>query len=119
MKPVPREFFIGPMDFFSILLPGALLTWLPEGTGIGIGPGKTFIGSEPGNIPKAGLVDPFAGPSNELPDFSLGPAIAVWPPPPSPLHQLRALAERLAVPLVDRAWQMLWGSGPQTNTASP
>lgn len=28
MEPVPREFFIGLMDFFSNLLPGALLTWL-------------------------------------------------------------------------------------------
>ena len=24
----PQKFFIGLMDFFSILLPGALLTWL-------------------------------------------------------------------------------------------
>jgi hypothetical protein len=27
----PEKFFIGLMDFFSILLPGALLTWLLMG----------------------------------------------------------------------------------------
>lgn len=27
----PQKFFIGLMDFFSILLPGALLTWLLMG----------------------------------------------------------------------------------------
>lgn len=31
MKPVPSEFFIGLMDFFSILLPGALLSYLLMG----------------------------------------------------------------------------------------
>ena len=28
-----QKFFIGLMDFFSILLPGALLTWLLMGEG--------------------------------------------------------------------------------------
>ncbi|MGY2488550.1 SpvB/TcaC N-terminal domain-containing protein [Cupriavidus sp. CP313] len=107
-------------EFLKDINPGRV----PPGvTGIGVGPGKTFIGSDPGSIPKAGLVDPFVGPSAELPDLSLGPALKVWPPPPSPPHQLRALAERLAGPLagplVDRAWQILWGSKPQSNTAAP
>jgi 8-oxo-dGTP pyrophosphatase MutT (NUDIX family) len=31
MKPVPHEFFVGLTDFFSILLPGALLSWLMMG----------------------------------------------------------------------------------------
>jgi hypothetical protein len=86
----------------------------PQVTGIGTGTGQTFIGSEPGAIPKAGLVDPFVGPPAELPDLSLGPAIRVWPPPPSAPPQLSSLAGAL----FDRAMQLVWGVKPQAPEAS-
>ncbi|NGO54716.1 SpvB/TcaC N-terminal domain-containing protein [Allomesorhizobium camelthorni] len=106
-------------EFLKEINPGRV----PPGvTGIGHGPGKTLIGSEPGNIPKAGLVDPFIGRSADLPDLSLGPAIKVWPPPSSPPQNLRSLAERLAGPLagplVDYAWQAIWGSRPKPTEGS-
>jgi RHS repeat-associated protein len=71
----------GPgFDLFRTINPGRV----PAGiTGIGPGPNQAFIGSTPGTIPKAGLLDPFFGPSTAV-DNSLGPAVRVWPTPIAP-----------------------------------
>ncbi|MBV1854852.1 SpvB/TcaC N-terminal domain-containing protein [Catellatospora tritici] len=67
----------GPgFDFFRDINPGRV----PEGvTGIGHGATEAFIGSGPGTIPKAGLLDPFFGP---------GPTgdyiFRIWPTPIAP-----------------------------------
>ena len=49
----PQKFFIGLMDFFSILLPGALLTYLLMG---GVGPivRESVMPSSPGLARKLG-----------------------------------------------------------------
>ena len=112
--PDVTKWILEGFEFLKEINPGRVP---PEVTGIGVRPGKTFIGSEPGNIPKSGLVDPFIGPKTVYPDLSLGPAIKVWPPAPSPPPQLRALAERIAGPIagpiVGHFLDSLWGSKPQ------
>jgi RHS repeat-associated protein len=98
-------------EFLKEINPGKV----PPGvTGIGTGPGKTFIGGEPGEIPKGGLVDPFIGPSSQYPTCQ-GPAIKVWPPPPPPPPQFSALAG----PIFDRVWQWIWSAQPQPSPATP
>ncbi|SEU45940.1 8-oxo-dGTP pyrophosphatase MutT, NUDIX family [Burkholderia cepacia] len=44
MKPVPHEFFVGLTDFFSILLPGALLSWLMMGEAGPVVLGQRYAG---------------------------------------------------------------------------
>ena len=84
---------------------------VPPGiTAVGVGPNEALIGSGPGAIPKAGLVDPFVGPAGELPDLSLGPAIKVYPLPPVP----PALFSAAAGPLATVLWQWVRESTAQT-----
>ena len=51
----PQKFFIGLMDFFSILLPGALLTWLLMGE---VGP--VVLGDRDGKLDDLETQDDFS-----------------------------------------------------------
>jgi RHS repeat-associated protein len=67
----------GPgFEFFKAINPGKV----PDGvTGIGPNQGQAFIGSGPGQIPKAGTIDPFFKPASEITNTAERPAIKVWP----------------------------------------
>jgi hypothetical protein len=43
-------------DYLRAIEPGMIP---PSVTGVGAGPGQAFINNDPGDIPKAGLLDPF------------------------------------------------------------